>query len=179
MNLSTRAKTVFEVLYALSQEANQTGGRDQLLKRVLEVGIQVLGASSGSLVLFDEKGNARQAALAYEGEVHIYPVEHLIDILQRGLAGWVVQHRQPVLVTNTRNDRRWLRRSWEERNASRSAISAPLMSGREVFGVLTLVHSEVDRFTEDDLVLLGAIAVNVATLGGKTLQVENEKNHFE
>lgn len=179
MNLSNRAKMVFEALYTLSQEANQTGGRDQLLKRVLEVSIQVLGASSGSLVLFDEKGNARQAALAYEGKVHIYPVEHLIDILQRGLAGWVVQHRQPVLVTNTRNDRRWLRRSWEERNASRSAISAPLMSGKEVFGVLTLVHSEVDRFTEDDLVLLSAIAVNVATLGEKTLQVENEKNHFE
>jgi len=179
MNLSNRAKIVFEALYALSQDANQTGGWEKLLRRVLEVSIQLLGANSGSLVLFDEKGNACQAVLAYEGQVHIYPVEHLIDILQRGLAGWVVQHRQPVLVTNTRNDRRWLRRSWEERNASRSAISAPLMAGGDVFGVLTLVHSEADRFSEDDLVLLGAIAVNVAVLGEKTLQVEKEKNHIE
>jgi len=66
INLSTRAKTVFEALYALSQEANQREGRDHLLRRVLEVSIQVLEASSGSLVLFDEKGNACQAALAYE-----------------------------------------------------------------------------------------------------------------
>jgi phosphoheptose isomerase/putative methionine-R-sulfoxide reductase with GAF domain len=179
VNLSNRAKTVFEALYALSQELNQTVSRDQLIRRVLEVSVRVLGASSGSLVLYNEKGNACLAALAYEGKVDIYPFEHLMDILQRGLAGWVVQHRQPVLVTNTRNDRRWLRRSWEERDASRSAISTPLMSGKDVFGVLTLAHSEEDRFKEDDLILLGAIAVNVATLGGAILRMQNEKGQLE
>lgn len=162
---------VFEALYALSQETKQANGRDHLLKRVLEVSRQVLEADSGSLVLFDEQGNACEAVTAYEGKVHIYPVEHLVDILQRGLAGWVVQHHQPVLVGDTRSDARWLRRAWEENQVSRSAISAPLVDGEEVFGVLTLVHSEAGRFREDDLVLLGAIAVNAAMLGGKTLRL--------
>jgi sigma-B regulation protein RsbU (phosphoserine phosphatase) len=131
----------------------------------------VLGADSGSLVLFDEQGIACEAVMAYEGQVNIYPVEHVIDILQRGLAGWVVQHRQPVLIGNTRNDSRWLRRAWEEKSNSRSAISAPLVDGEYVFGVLTLVHSKADQFREDDLVLLGAIAVNASMLGGNTLRV--------
>jgi phosphoheptose isomerase/putative methionine-R-sulfoxide reductase with GAF domain len=169
-HLPTRAKTVFEALYALSQENKQANSRDHLLKRVLEVTSQVLEADSGSLVLFDEQGNAREAVMAYEGEVHIYPVEHLVDILQRGLAGWVIQHRQPVLVGDTRNDTRWLRRAWEEKQVSRSAISAPLIDGEDVFGVLTLVHAEAGRFREDDLILLGAIAVNAAMLGVKTLR---------
>jgi len=171
MNLSIRAKTVYGALHALGMETRQAVNRDHLLRQVLEVSIHVLGADSGSLVLFDEQGIAREAVLAYEGQVNIYPVEHVIDILQRGLAGWVVQHRQPVLIGNTRNDSRWLRRAWEEKSNSRSAISAPLMDGEYVFGVLTLVHSKTDQFREDDLVLLGAIAVNASMLGGNTLRV--------
>lgn len=171
MNLSTRAKKVYGTLYALSQETKQAVNRDHLLRRVLEVSIQVLGADSGSMVLFDKQGIACEAVMAYEGQVNIYPVEHVGDILQRGLAGWVVQHRQPVLIGNTRNDSRWLRRAWEDKSNSRSAISAPLVDGEYVFGVLTLVHSEADQFREDDLVLLGAIAVNASMLGGNTLRV--------
>jgi hypothetical protein len=48
------------------------------------------------------------------------------------------------------------------------------VDGEDVFGVLTLVHSEAGRFREDDLVLLGAIAVNAAMLGGKTLRVNRK-----
>jgi sigma-B regulation protein RsbU (phosphoserine phosphatase) len=177
INLSIHAKSVFELLYGLNQEATQSRSRDQFLKRVLEVSIQILQANSGSLVLFDDKGNACEAILAYKDEVRICPVEQLVDILQRGLAGWVFQHRRPVLVGNTRTDKRWLRRAWEENTTSRSAISAPLINGEDVLGVLTLVHSEPERFGEKDLSLLSAIAVQISSQSGSILSQLDEINH--
>jgi sigma-B regulation protein RsbU (phosphoserine phosphatase) len=103
-------------------------------------------------------------------------VEQMVDILQRGLAGWVVRHRQPVLVGNTRADKRWLRRAWEENKSSRSAISAPLMEGEDILGVLTLAHSEPERFGEKDLSLLSSIAIQISFLNGGILSQLEGKN---
>ena len=174
INLSIHAKTVFELLYGLNQEATQSRSRDQILKRVLEVSIQNLQAASGSLVLFDDQGNACEAILAFEDEVQICPVEQMADILQRGLAGWVFQHRRPVLVGNTRADRRWLRRAWEENTTSRSAISAPLMEGENVLAVLTLVHPEEERFGEKDLSILSSIMSQISLQSGGILGLSDE-----
>jgi hypothetical protein len=165
---SDRARTSLEKLYSLSQANNRRMSQDELLRKTLQTSLEVLGASSGSLLFLDEKGEAIEAAIAYKNEVHIYPIEHMLDTLQSGLAGWVVEHRQPVLVANTHQDPRWLRRKWEENNGSRSAISVPLVKAGRVSGVLTLVHSQAGHFTETDLVLLGAIAVNISVIAEQT-----------
>lgn len=176
MNLSTHAKAVYEALYAMGQEATHIRSRDELLTRILEVSMEIFQADSGSLVLFDDKENACLAAVAYKQKIQILPVEHMVDILQRGLAGWVVRHRQPVLVGNTHADKRWLRRAWEENNTSRSAISAPLMDGEDILGVLTLVHSGPERFGEKDLSLLSSIAIQISFLNGGILSQLEGKN---
>lgn len=171
LEAASRARNAFQILFALRKDADQLKTGAEMIRRVLEASIELLQADSGSLVLFDEKGNASEAALAYQGQVGIYPVSHLSDILQRGLAGWVAQNRQPALVDDTRADRRWLRRAWEDQRASRSAISAPLLEGERVFGVITLADSRPERFVADDLVLLAAVAIQVSFLSGKMLNL--------
>ena len=78
----------------------------------------------------------------------------------------MIEHRQGTVVPNTLDDPRWLRRSWEERNAApRSAISVPLITLNRVVGVLTLTHSPGGYFTDDDLALLTAVSSMISVIG--------------
>ncbi|NIV28497.1 MAG: GAF domain-containing protein, partial [Anaerolineae bacterium] len=77
--------------------------------------------------------------MAYGGKVHDHSAEQLTYTYERGLAGWVVEHREAALVTNTSEDSRWVDRK-DERGGARSAISVPLISRDRVVGVLTTSH---------------------------------------
>jgi cellulose synthase/poly-beta-1,6-N-acetylglucosamine synthase-like glycosyltransferase/phosphoheptose isomerase len=156
---SARINSALEKLLVLKESLSVTPPLDQCLRLVLRTGLEVFDAPSGSLLLLDREGRATRAAIAYDGQVHLYPPEHFIDTLQRGLASWVIAQKQPALVTDTRKDERWLRRSWEEQTGSRSAISVPLFEAGEVIGVMTLAFPGAGRFSQSDLLLLAAIAM--------------------
>jgi cellulose synthase/poly-beta-1,6-N-acetylglucosamine synthase-like glycosyltransferase/phosphoheptose isomerase len=129
-----------------------------LMRRILQESVVSLNASSGSLVTVDRVGEPIDAFISYEGEVHSYPVDHLLDTLQSGLAGWVVQSRKPALITKTHQDARWISRDWEQGQPARSAISVPLLESGEVSGALTLVRRGGHPFNQGDLDRLEAIA---------------------
>jgi cellulose synthase (UDP-forming) len=135
--------------------------QEAILRKVLQISVESLGAASGSLLLFDERGEVSQAALALAGQVESYSAGSFSETLREGLAGWVVENRQPALVASTYEDPRWLRRPWDEINGTRSAISVPLLDADRVAGVLTLVHPEPGRFTEGDVAMLVSIAVSL------------------
>jgi putative methionine-R-sulfoxide reductase with GAF domain len=160
---SDRDRAALDLLYAISHElAAQSDLRD-LLQRVLRLTLETVGASSGSIMVLDEKGEVLEGVVAYAGKVRLQDAENLTETVERGLAGWVISHRQAALIPSTRDDPRWLNRSWDESdNASRSAISVPLIARDRVIGVLTLVHPQEGRFTEEDLSLLTAIGTYVS-----------------
>jgi capsular exopolysaccharide synthesis family protein len=168
---SDRAQASLELLLALSRELTAPAELGERLQRILQHTLEGIGASSGSIILLDEDGKVVEGALAYAGKVQRPTPEQLVDTVERGLAGWVLEHHQGALITNTREDARWLRREWDEGNdAARSAISIPLTTADGVFGVLTLVHPRPDQFTEDDLDLLTAIGVGLSFHGSSVLR---------
>ena len=156
-----RPRAAIELLYAASQEFAASSDHKEVLPRVLQLVVDGFGAESGSLALLDQEGRLQESALAYEGKTIPGPAEQLTDVLERGLAGWVIRHRKAAIVPSTRDDPRWLRRPWDEADgwASRSAICVPLKAAGQLLGVLTLVHHQVHPFEESDLALLGAISV--------------------
>jgi D-sedoheptulose 7-phosphate isomerase len=164
LTASNLSKVIFDNLNELYSEKSFEILPDHNLRKGLEKTLQIFDASSGSLVLFDEKGRMSHTAIAFEGKVNLYPPEHLIDILQRGLTGWVSVNCQPALVVDTSHDPRWLRRSWDYSQGLRSAISSPIMEKDRVIGVLTLVRQRPKRFQDMDLALLVAIVANPAFL---------------
>jgi GAF domain-containing protein len=168
-----RARTS-ELLYNISRELADKLDLHDLLQRILKLTLDSVGAGSGSIVVLDEDGNIIEGALAYGGEVHAQTTQQLADIITNGLAGWVVENRQAALIPSTRDDPRWLRRSWDEvGDTSRSALSVPLMAHDRVVGVLTMVHPQAGRFTREDLALLTAIALTVSITGAKGLTLQN------
>lgn len=158
-----------ELLYTISQELSQQLEAQDLLKRTLQLCLEGIGAASGSILLLDDSGDVAQAAMAYAGQIETPSAQQLADILKQGLAGWVIENRQAALVASTRDDPRWLRRSWDHNNGtSRSVVSVPLLDRNRVIGVMTLTHSKTGQFNQDHLVLLAAIAVFVSFTGVRT-----------
>jgi len=133
------------------------------LKRVLQFTLDTVGAASGSLILLDENGNVRgEDCLIFGDEGQLSQPASWPDVLQQGLAGWVVRNRQPALVMNTNADPRWLKRTWDEHETdSRSALAIPLTSDDRVIGVLTLTRPQAKIFTNVELQLLQNFALGI------------------
>lgn len=144
---------------AAGSGAPETPSTPGLLQGLLLVAADCVGASSGSMILLDDGGKQLACVLFYDGSVVQPAGDGVSESLERGLAGWVLQNRQPALIHNTHEDPRWLRLGWEGSGTpSRSALSVPLGGAGGVRGVLTLANPGVDRFTEQDLELVSALA---------------------
>jgi len=155
-----RARATLQLLYAVSRALAAELNLRDLLQRILQLTLESVGAASGSIVVLDEKGDVIEGCVVYEREVRPLWATGLADTVKQGLAGWVVEHREAALVPSTREDPRWLRRSWDEdAGMSRSALGIPLVDNGRVVGVLTLVRPQSRQFTEDDLALVASLAV--------------------
>jgi GAF domain-containing protein len=123
--------------------------------------LESVAAVSGSAIVINGEGDVGEGTLFYNDEI-LDPDDspsYLNDIINDGLAGWVLKSGQAALVRSTREDSRWLKRSWDESEATtRTAMSVPLMSKNRVIGVLTAVRPEPKQFEEDDLAVLSTIA---------------------
>ncbi len=78
-----------------------------------------------------------------------------------GLAGWVVQNREAVLINDLHQDGRWMRSSASGLD-HRSAIVAPMQVGEDVIGVLMVFQRATNFFSSDMLNLVRAISGQVA-----------------
>jgi D-sedoheptulose 7-phosphate isomerase len=155
-----RSRASVDMFSEISRELSYEMDLPEFLNRILLMMINRLKASSGTIVVFNERGEAVEGAVAFKGEVKQYVAQQYREIIQRGLAGWVLQNRQAALISNTRDDPRWLTRPWEEESGNtRSAICVPLVEENRVVGILTLASEQAGTFSEKDLSLLAAVAM--------------------
>ena len=177
---TARERASLELLFRISQELAAQLDLRQLLQRILQLTLETIDAPSGSILVLDERGQVTEGALAFGGKVHDHTADQLSDTFERGLAGWVVEHREAVLLPSTRDDKRWLVKEKEGPGESRSAACVPLVARERVVGVLTLVHPQVGRFRGADLALLKAIAdqAGIAVENARLFAGEQERRRF-
>ncbi len=163
-----QARDRLELLAALGRELTPGNDPGVILQRILGLTVSGLGATSGSLLILDEDRSVVEAALAYAGSVR--RAHGLEDTVRRGLAGWVIDNRQPALVSSTLDDPRWLPTAWEkDEQVRRSAACVPLMVRGRVAGVMTIVQGQGSQLTQDDVAMLAAVAVCVSMAGADIL----------
>lgn len=157
---SDEARTDLPLLLTLTHALALEINLREMFHRVLKLTLDRMGATSGSVLVINEHGEVLDGCISYEGALGPLPLHGRNELVEQGLAGWVVRNREPVLVTSTWEDPRWLRRSWEESDhSSRSAIGVPLMAAERVIGVLTLVRRQPEPFTGADLELMSELTV--------------------
>ncbi|MGA9534186.1 MAG: SIS domain-containing protein [Anaerolineales bacterium] len=145
--------------------------RDRVVQRLLALSVDSVGAQSGCAVLVDEKSKPSTGYLTYQGKHWEAAGDAMEDVLEHGLAGWVMHNRQPVLIGSTAQDPRWLSRTWDSEGPNpRSVLSAPLINAGILLGVLTMVYPAANRFNEDDLAVLSAFSSGLAQLARRGSQ---------
>ena len=78
------------------------------------------------------------------------------------LSGWVIQHGQPLAVTDMRADPRLMFKEMVEHFGYRSFLGAPLRRGADCLGTLEVVTKEVRRFEPEEQALMVAFADQAA-----------------
>ena len=175
---SEQVKTSLDLLYSISRELTAELDLRELLKRVLELTLENVGAPRGSILVLDEDHNVIDGALALKGRVFDHTAQQLTDTMERGLAGWVVENRKSVVVPNTLEDNRWLLRGRADQEKDpRSAICVPLIARDRVVGALTIVHPEPNQLSTDHLSLLTAIAdqAGIAVENARLFRAEQQR----
>jgi len=133
----------------------------EMMKKCLKKSVEVAGAltraEKGSLFLLDEKGTVTDSILTRGERPSDERSEIIGSVLDRGLAGWVYKNKRAGLAADTETDDRWLTLPDQPYDA-KSALVVPIVRGDEIFGILTLLHSQPGHFTRENAELMQTTA---------------------
>jgi len=129
-----------------------------LLDETLYCALALLNADDGSLMLVNEEtdelvfvivhGTVREQALGYHFD------------RRKGIAGWVAEHHEPVIVDDVRADPRFLPEIDDLFGfVTVSLVAVPLAARGRSLGVIEVINKAGgEPFTEDDASLLSILA---------------------
>lgn len=140
---------------------------DQVLVRILHEATQLLDVETGSVLLADDKAGELVFRVAVQEGRPISIAQRLK--IGEGVAGWVAQHGEPLLVPDVQQEPRWYGEV-EDEFRTRSVLCVPLKTGDHVIGVLQALNKKGPTgFSERDLTLLSAFAASA------TVAIENAR----
>ncbi|QOX78905.1 sensor domain-containing diguanylate cyclase [Trichlorobacter lovleyi] len=143
----------------------------EVLQAIMSQVERLLQPKTWSLLLVDEETNE----LCFE--IAVSPVAQELKGIRlkmgEGIAGWVAQTGQPLLIPDVSQDSRFAHHVAEEVEYPVSSIlCAPLKIRDRVLGVIELINTVGERtFDDDDLPLLGAVADFAA------IAIDNARNY--
>lgn len=149
----------------IAQVISSTLEESEIFRRVMENVTRILRVEACSLLLLDQKTNELEFTVTLQGDTARYSAFRLKP--GQGIAGWVAQHGEPLLVPDVSQDPRFYAQVDQVTGFhSRSILCVPLKSRERVIGVLEAINKRGEagdsRFTQADLELLTALASWVA-----------------
>ena len=124
-----------------------------LLQKIVQNAGALLEVESCSVALFDAIGTAlvTQAALQKNG----HKPRHTRFKLNEGVAGWVAEHREPLIINDVSLDARFKRLG---RNPIGSMMCVPLIESGNFIGTLTASSPGINAFSTRQLQMLTILA---------------------
>jgi sigma-B regulation protein RsbU (phosphoserine phosphatase) len=159
-------------LIEVSIIVNSTLDLDSVLSLVMEKAQAVMEAEASSVMLINEKTGMLEWEVAL-GEVSAQVMKKIQLRVGEGIAGWVAQSGQPLIVPDVNKEPRFSKRSDEATGfKTRSILAAPLKVKDRIIGVAEVINPLHGKaFTEDDLDLFSTFSRQVA------LAIENARMH--
>lgn len=129
-----------------------------LLGRILQNAMVLIEAEDASLLVSDDETGELVFVLAY-GYV---PQANLVGVrvpAGKGIAGWVAQHRKPVIVHNAPSDARFYSHiDASTQHKTNTILAVPIMTQNRVLGVIEALNKRGSAlFNETDQVLLSLL----------------------
>jgi GAF domain-containing protein/CheY-like chemotaxis protein len=160
-----------ETLTRLSQGLSATLSGDQVLQRVVEAAVALLGATMSRLWLVDDDaGNLTLGAAAGPAPVP----EGLRSLaIGEGLVGLAVARRAAVTMPDVQNDPRIRNAARLRAEGIASAAAVPVVAGSRVIGALAVGTQRPQHYSTEDLSLLQSLANQAA------IAIENARLFFD
>jgi two-component system, OmpR family, phosphate regulon sensor histidine kinase PhoR len=150
-----------EILFEVTRQFASSLELDTVLGSVLSLTVKAVRASVGSIWVLDGNGRVLRSILARPDLPPEVKYPTVKKVMSEGFAGWVYHNRQADIIYDTAEDARWYSFP-DDTLVAGAAIAAPLIRRDQVIGVLTVTHPEPNHFTEKQLSLLEAIAIQAA-----------------
>ncbi|HIE37773.1 MAG TPA: GAF domain-containing protein, partial [Anaerolineae bacterium] len=155
-----------EALYRIAAEVSASLDLDRVLNRTLKLVVEAVGADRGSILLEDLETERLIYRAAIGAPLHIPPGGAETRFRRgEGLAGWVINHGQPVLAHDVREDPRWVADPQDD-PTHRACLAVPLSTAGGAQGVLLVFSATPGAFTEDHLRLAEAAAAQIGNAVG-------------
>jgi signal transduction histidine kinase len=132
---------------------------DELLMAIYLECTKVIDCSLFTIALIDESTNE----LSFELDVRDNTVlaKERLPIGQ-GLNSWVIEHHEPLLLGSTADERRFGIRAVPDTKPTESWLGVPMIARDRVIGVISVESVRKHAFSQDDLILMTAIANQAA-----------------
>jgi NtrC-family two-component system sensor histidine kinase KinB len=162
-----------DALYKMSrilreQEANV----QNILQVALTSSAESIGAKHGCLITFHKDDRVNNKLILgpqgnLEGRYALWQ-----ELITRGLIGMVHHRRRSIVIHDIATDQRWpqLTTTPDELNNG-SAIGLPLEKNGNMYGVLALIHPQVDYFDAGIVEWLGAVVDMVSASVGNAVEM--------
>jgi signal transduction histidine kinase/putative methionine-R-sulfoxide reductase with GAF domain len=152
-----------ETLLRILTEVSSSLDLDRALNRTLALLNDAIGAEQGTIMLLNADDNLLhyRAGYGYLTDKVSAGGRGFRLKIGEGLAGWVVERREPALIDDLHHDPRWVKTSVSSME-HRSAIAMPLLVAEDVIGVLMVFHRKPNYFSPELLNMVKAIAGQVA-----------------
>jgi len=147
-------------LIDIARDLASTLDLDILLSRIVHAAAEISGAEAASILLYDD--TSRQLHFQVSTNMDDDTRRGIIVPLNGSIAGWIVNNRQTVRITNAHDDPRFYS-SVEEATgfSTESLLGIPLVTKNKIVGVLEAINKPKGKFTDTDesmLLVLGAQA---------------------
>jgi len=154
------------VLNAVSSAVFSSLEPETVMDQILAMTRRAFEAPEGSILLRDRNTGELVFALTSSAEPAGNPALTNVRIQPgEGIAGWVVEHNQAVLVDDVQSDPRWYGgvdgiSGFE----TKSLMSAPLERRGEIIGAVEIISDQRAAFADEDLSLFEALC-SIAAVG--------------
>ncbi|MCD6552734.1 MAG: sensor histidine kinase [Anaerolineae bacterium] len=166
---------LLDVARTVSSELNLK----KLLRKIVHAAVEVLDATTGSLLIWDPATDELVFAVAEEAMGKSLEQQRMPA--DKGIAGWVFTHCEPIIVGDVQQDPRFFGEIEEDFHTT-SLIAVPLMTPAEKIGVVEVLNKRSgERFNQQDMDLLSALAgqAAIAIVNARLYQeLEDEKNRI-
>jgi sigma-B regulation protein RsbU (phosphoserine phosphatase) len=166
--------TFFSSLIDMSVVLTSTFDLDELIRRVLEISQGVMNSEASNVMLLNEEKAILECRVAL-GEVGSLLEQSFTLKLGQGIAGWVAEHKQSVVVPDVSKDHRFYSGTDKKTGfVTRSIMACPLISQNKMLGVAEVVNRRDGQpFSGQDLEKFETFC------RGVSVAVQNARMHRE
>ncbi len=183
-NLEKKVKAL-RILTEVSSIISSTLDIQELMSLVMEKAKEILNADACSILIYNKKTDKLEFEVAICGEESTSELlkEKITLDMGQGIAGWVAQNQQILIIKDVKKDKRFFRDVDKMTGfETKSLIAAPLIGRRGLIGVAEIINPHKKNYDLEILSILTkhfATAIENALYHAESLEKERIKQELE